>query len=255
MTEILNLFKSLDMNHRDDDETIVALLIDKGIAPINVRYGVMNSTYRGAAQTDTGELYYFSYIPMTANFKLVKADNSDKIWEAKKILSKCLLGCDLIQKADSEDEEPEEEVEDQEEQKAQTGALPTAAVNTVPEEQNIRDQQRLTTEVHPGAAGSTTPDQNHDKWHPPDQHSTAKSWDYGALLKGLGQNLQKSAIQTRPYIAPKEAQYMVEHLGMSPQDIEAGREMNPMQRARYNAWLTKSLNDRVGSLKKWIAKH
>lgn len=261
--EVLDMYKSMDISRRVDDTELLQLVIEEGVTPRMIRYGVMRNVRRGVVKSLTDELFYFNYAP-GSQFKLIAADTDAKQWEASRLLQKCHLGCEL---AKAEDFNPDDEFEDIDKAPPPGGggggggAKPPAPVR---EEQDLADQRELLTDKHPGGVGTSTPDDPNRgrNWHPdePDP-ATLKGglWSHNDLLKGLAANLSKSPVAaavTRRQVTGKEAQFMQEELGRSPQDIASGNTyMSPTDRKRYNMWLNKSLGSAMSGLERWRGKN
>lgn len=258
---VFDLYRSLDLSKRDEDRHIVIGALENGVVPEVVRYGIMRDVYRGVVKSMEGELYYFNYLS-GKELKVIKADTPTKQWEAGKLLKTCRLGCDFVKGSTTQKNEEEEDTSaipsGEQEKKADPGgvALPNA---TVQEDQNIRDQQMLTTEEHSGGAGATTPDPTDGgKWHQNGGIDTQKSdgsWKITDLLRGLGSQLQSSPLASRQP-SPKEIEYMTQVMGRSPQDIaEGNNHMSSTDRMKMNQWLQRSMNKSLVSLESWLERN
>jgi len=79
-----------------------------------------------------------------------------------------------------------------------------------------------------------------------------KSWNAASLIKGLGQSLQRTAPRTFHTASDKEKQFLLEVVGKTPEQIEAGdTRMNPTQKVLYARWMNKSLRSKLNDLKGW----
>ncbi len=246
---IMDLYKSMTVNYRIEEEDIITKAIDEGVVTDIMRYGVMNGTMRGVIKSPNEGLYYFNYSP---NKELIvsPANDQTKQWEAGRLLSKCKLGCDLI-KAKLEEEDEAEKAD------GETGEVPSVA-HVIPEQQNIQAQQRIMTERHPGAATGTTPDLpgRGRQWHEeqPAQKSTG-FWNKNMLLQGLGKSLQKNAAMRNRAPTKQEEQFMLEVLGRTPGEISSGEVfMNPTQKVMFARWAGKSLKTKIDNLSGWLEK-
>lgn len=249
---IFDYYKSLSPSHREEEEDIIVKCIESGVVPDLLRYGIFKDVYRGVARNSSGNLFYFNYTP-SSKFKLIKASDESKVWEANRILNKSTLGCDLIksENKNKEDLKHLDEKEDEEKAGLTTGG---AASDVIPEEQNVAAQDHLTTDVHPGAAEGSTPDNNAGNWHG-QQEDANKAWTYTDLLKGLGMELQANPIGGNRIPTQKEQEFMVEALGKTPEEAASGEaQLTSMQRALFQQWLKRSLNTKVNSLKDWLGK-
>lgn len=247
---VLEMYKSLSMDHRTEEEDLILRSIENGVVPHVLRYGIMKSVYRGVVQNGEGELFYFNYVP-GKDFKLVKANDKTKAWDAERIIKKSKLGCDLI-KAGVKKKDDEEE----DEEKSAAGGTAGAAMAPVPEAQAVAQQNTLTTDVHPGAAGGGgRPDSSPERWHPDEAQKSNEIWTLGSLLKSMGQQLQATAPVPSRMPTDKEREFMVGVLGRSPDEVSAGRvQLSPTQRAHFNMWLNRSLSGKLDTLKTWLKK-
>lgn len=249
---VLEMYKSLTDERRAEEEDLINRSIEGGVVPYSLRYGITNNVYRGVVKSGEGDLYYFNYVP-GKNFKLVKAVDKEKQWDANRILTKSRLGCDLVKSGEKEEEK--EKIEDGEPETKATGVA-GAAMAPVPEAQAIAQQNTLTTDVHPGAAGGGgSPDIHGDRWHPEEDQAqkSTEIWALGSLLKSMGQQLQATAPVPSRMPTDKEQEFMVEVLGRNPEEVAGGRsQLSPTQRAHFNLWLNRSLGDKLGFLKSWL---
>lgn len=228
---------SLTSDHRIDEELIVTKSVESGVIPAEVRYDVINDAYRGVVKSSNDLLYYFHFVPGNDSFKMVRASDPAQVYEADQLLTKCVLGCNLIKAGDGGDK--------------------PAGMNTVEEEADIQDQNELITDRHPAAAMISTPDDPAQgrMWHEQEVPPMTKSWDAGSLLSGLNDSLRKSTQSLRRPISDKEHQFMVEVLGRTPDQLNRGDVyMNPTQKVMYQQWLNKSMRSKVGGLTKWLKK-
>lgn len=238
----MDFYKSLNVDKIAEEANIINLAGERGVIVDSLRYGITKGTFRGAIKDIKGDLYYFHY--NDRDFRVVKSGNPEKEKELLNILHKCKLGCDLIKADDTEKAE---------------GQSPTAALPTIPEDQDVEAQDRLTTDRHPGSTGAgTTPDRPEvgRVWHPEDDPETVQknnSWDYNSILKSLGYSFKKNARVIKSSYSPQEKKFMVEVLGKSPEDVENGYvKMNPTQKVIYRKWLNKSARNKIKNLSKFI---
>mgnify|MGYP000073309959 CR=1 FL=1 len=235
--EFSTYYKSLTTTHRVDEEFIVTKAVEKGVVPVEVRYGIMNGAYRGVVKSSNEILYYFSYVQANDAFSLIKASDPSQIYEAGRMLEKCMLGCDLI--------------------KAEPSDSASGGINTIEEEHDIADQDDLRTDKHPAAAGITTPDNPSQgrMWHEQEMPAMTKSWDASSLLDSLNDNLRKSTEGLLPPVSNMEQRFIVEVLGRTPDQVRRGDiYMNPTQKVMYQQWLGKSMMSKVSGLSKWLKK-
>ncbi len=234
-------YESLTPSHRMDEEFIVSKAIDSGVYTDVLRYEITHGAYRGVIKSCDNKHFYFHFSPENDAFRLIEANTPDRLQEVGNILKSCQLGCGL--------------------KKAEGGGGDRGSdgFNTISEEDNIADQDDLTTDVHPGGATHVTPDSPHRgrMWHeeevPP--VTMAKSWDAGSLLDGLNDALRKSTSQLRRPISDQERQFMVEVLGRTPEQVQRGDVyMNPTQKVMYNQWVNKSMRSSMTDLDKWLKK-
>lgn len=251
---IMDFYKSMTVDYRLEEEDIVVKSVEQGIVPDRIRYGVMNGTMRGIIKTANEDMYYFNFVPGN-NFKISKADDDTKIWEANRLLQRCQMGCDLMKGSDDEviEDYDEEETEKAEEGGGGDGGPTAAVLPRIPEDQAIQAQQRIMTERHPGAAMGTTPDRPEvgRLWH----EETVKSgfWNRNTLLKGLGNKLQAQAAERIQPVTSPERQFMLEVLGRTPDQIGAGDTyMNPTQKVLFARWMGKSLDTKIDGLAYWL---
>jgi hypothetical protein len=227
--------------------------------------------YRGVVKSAGGDLHYFNWNPET-EFKLVKADNDTKRWDAQRMYSACSFGCDM-RKADAplDPGEPvDQDCGDEEEDadKAARHGKPAATV-PIPEERNVTAQQAEITEVHPGAAMGQTPDDplRGRQWHakalgrptdgmdPTANNDGQQHWNAGNLLKAWGQKLQATAPRLQPATPALESQYMQEVMGVTPEQISKGFRIPPRFRTSFEQWKSHRLRGRLDGLKGWLKSH
>lgn len=260
---VLDMYKSCDAQHRAIDVDLLKKAIEAGITPEQLRYGIMRDVRRGVVKSTQGDSYYFNDVP-EKEFRLVKADTPTKVWDANRMMRTCHLGCDLRK---SMTEEDEEEVNKAPPTPGGGGGNATLPPAVVEEEDDVPAQQQdLLTDRHPGGVGQATPDRPEfgRQWHPDDPQAQAPIqkgplWTYQQLLEGMRDNLQKSvpaAVTQQRQVTPKEAQFMQEELGRSPQDIAEGNTfMSPSQRKHFNMWLNKGLTKSMSSLENWLERN
>jgi hypothetical protein len=273
----LDYYRSVSMQHVDLDEQFVEKSVIEGVVPALLRYGVMQrgtmTVYRGVVKSVDGALFYFNWSDGNP-FKLVKADNKTKEWEANKLMKSCHLGCDMAVKANapldpgetvteayqSDNDEAEEDAQDEAE-KAPAAVAPRS------EEQWMAEQQTMREQVHPGSTHSALPDDPTQgrQWHEPIRRATdaaqplatndgQKHWSASQLMKAYGQQLQTSAPRVHPMPEPLEQQYMSEILGTTTENIEKGFRLSPRQRLDFEQWKARQLRGRMTSLQSWLGK-
>lgn len=256
----LDVYRSLSLAHLVMDEMFVDNAVRQKVIPESVRYGIMQRgnlhAYRGVVKSVTGDLYYFNWHD-GADFKLVPADNPTKVWDAERWYKSCSIGCDL-RKAEVVDEEDEE---------ADKGVATAAANATVSEDQNIKQQHALMTDVHPGAARGPTPDDptvGRD-WHTqpvtkaadaigPVDPSGDTHWSTANLVKAWGRKLQQTAPSTRPQYSPLERQYLRDVLGVTDDRINKGFRMTPRHQVAFQEWKTSQLRGTMSGLQDWLSR-
>lgn len=261
--QLLDFYKSLTVEHRTQEEDLLTLSIASGVVPEAMRYEPTPSGFRGVIKSsEAEEMWYFHYL-LGGEFRLLKADTEDRIWDANRLFRSLDHGCE-INKASPDVEVPDVEDDDPDAEKAggaSGGGSTSGQPAPVDEEQSLREQHSLLTDQHPGAATSTTPDlPNRGR----DWHGTASKsldaldempsvTDYKPILKSLGRVLRETAYHKS--VGDKEKQFMVEVLGRTPEEIDRGNtHMSPVHRAQFNLWLNKSLKNRIGKLNNWLEK-
>ena len=265
----IDVYRSLDTAQVLQDEEFVDKSVREGVVPESVRYGVMHRAagsdtihvFRGVVKAMDGSMHYFNWSDGT-DFKLVKADDPTKQWEAERYYKACSMGCDMRKGPVDVGESVEE---DAEEEKA--GNHP-AAVAPMTEERHMQTQDTAMTTVHPGAARGQTPDDptvGRD-WHQKaiskpgdgvelDHQSGEQHWTTAHLVKAWGQKLQNSAPRLAPRATPEEAQYMREVLGASTEQISKGMVLPPRHRVAFEQWRTSQLRGRVTNLEAWLERN
>lgn len=258
----LDFYKSVTADHREMDREFVLNALDNAIFPTALRYDLFRGGYRGVIKALDGNAYYFN-LPPNGAFHLVKAVTDTQKWESERLFKGCGLGCDLVHKSDKDEDE-----EDKEGKAGPIGGGGTAEMPPAsqPEAQNVASQDAQITTEHPGGAMGTTPqsDSSEARWHGtpglakalPDIDASAKhnAWTGIELMKAYGQLLQETAPRLEQ-VDPKLQQFCVEVLGKMPSEVQSGPiKLNGMQRAQYNAWLTKSTRTRVDGLASWLEK-
>lgn len=234
----------------DEEGYIITKSMDAGISPELVKYGIMNGVFRGTVVADDQNLYYFTSRP-GESFKLVKAENEYQLYEANRILEKSKLVIKLIKSKEDEVDPNEEKRAALDSGASQGSGAPTPLL----EQEAINQQTTLMTEDHPGAAGSSTPDDPNvgRDWHSEDAQ---KGWTFTDLLRGLGQELQKSIPAAYAPPSEKEVQYMIQVLGHKSQDIiNKNMKIAPSQLPQYNQWLAKSVRANTSPLQNWLKKN
>lgn len=262
ISDPLEFYKSLTPTNRETEREMINLALDNNVFPESMRYDEFRGGYRGVMKSTDGDLFYFTW-PKVGAFHLVKATDDTRKWEVARLSKGLSQGVDLIRKGDSTDDEDEEE-----KGKAGPGGggmsgMPPAPM---PEEQNVASQASQMTETHPGGAMGTTPesDTSEARWHGtpgllkalPDIDASIQhnAWSGVQLMKAWGDVLQTTAPRLAP-VDPKLREFCVEVLGKMPSEVDAGPiKLNGMQRAQFNAWLTKSTRTRVTGLEKWLTK-
>ncbi len=240
--EFSTYYKSLTPTHRIDEEYIINKAVEEGIIPIELRYGIMQGSYRGVVKSSNDLLFYFTYVPSNDAFVLVKADNPDKVYDATKMFSKCKLGCSMIKAGVAGG--------------SATGSQ-IGGIDVVDEDDAIAQQQDLITDKHPAAAMISTPDRpdRGKMWHEQEVPPLAKSWDASSLLNDLNANLRKSTEQLRKPVSQKEHDFMIEVMGKTPGQIDRGDTyMSPSHKVLFQQWLGKSMRSKVSSLSDWLKK-
>ena len=237
--EFNTYYKSLTPTHRIDEEFIVSKAIEEGIIPCEIRYGIMQGVYRGVVKSSVEDLYYFHFVPATDVFRLIKADDPDKVQYATRLLKDCGLGCSLIKA---------------EEQGAVGGGM-----DVVSEEVDIDQQEKLMTDRHPAAAMITTPDNpaRGRMWHEEDAAPVpySKSWNAATLMESLNTTLRKSTDNLQRPISQHERTFMLEVMGKTQGEIERGDTyMSPSHKVLFQQWMGKSMRTRVNSLSDWLKK-
>jgi len=267
----LDLYRSADLSTTQMDEALVEKCVIEGVVPYALRYGVMQRgdmhVFRGVVKSNT-DLHYFNWSEGT-EFRLVKADDATKQWDAEKMFKSCTMGCDLLKGDETpldNDETVEEATED--DTKAGPQSQPnTATMPTSPEEEAIA-QERMLQEHHPGSTTSQTPDDptRGRNWHEPvrraqDAMDMAQAavdgeqhWSAPDLLKAWGQKLQATAPRVTPRISKLESQFMQEVLGADPDAIAKGFAIPPRFRVDFARWKATQLRGRVSGLESWLAK-
>lgn len=263
MEDILSYYTSLTINNRLNEGQIIEKSTNEGIIPRSIRYGIMNNVFRGAIKTLTDELYYFNYRPDTDTIRLVKANDTDKIWEANRLLKSCKLGCDFVKSLEAIDDdgyEPHEDAKFDEPVKKTSGSSGGdsggAALMPDTEENNINIQDDLITQQHPGAALGLTPDNpaRGKQWHEETPYPTVKSkfWTASDLIKGLNQELKKATPREWKPVSDLERQFLTQELGRTNEQIDTGLvHMTPIQKVRFQQWANKSLKNQLNELIKW----
>lgn len=251
--KFLDLYKTLSATHLEQDEEFATFVVELGMLPASVRYGVMERghmrAYRGVVKSTTGEDFYFSWSP-GADFRLIGVETETDKWEVQRLYKSCSLGFDL-RKA----EEPKEE--DEETEKAAGGGAVGVAGNTsVPEEQAVQAQQQV--DVHPAAAEGTTPDSPFvgRDWHSEKSVLTngQQSWSKLDLIKGLGARLQATAPVLQPKLDALEVRYMKEVMGASDQQINKGYRLPARHKMAYESWKGSQLQQNLANLQQWVRK-
>jgi hypothetical protein len=244
---LIDFYRSINPEVRADDAKILDLVVKSGVYPKMMRWTQFRESYRGVVKSFNNEMFYFSFVEGKP-FKIVKADNPEKLWDANRIMKGCASGVDMTKAED--------------EKKAGEGLPPASQ----PEAQAIQDENNQVTDQHPGATVATTPeaDDSAARWHGtghieralPDLDPTqnAHAWTTSDLLKAWGQHLQTTAPRV-VNIDPNQRKFMVSELGLDPRQVDAGKaRMNGSQRAQYNEWLTRSLRGRMDGLAGFLRK-
>lgn len=262
ISDPLDFYKSLTPTNRESERELINLALDQNVFPASLRYDEFRGGFRGVIKSTDGELYYFNY-PKVGSYQLVKAVDENRKWEVTRMSKGLSQGCDLVRKSDDADEDEEEK-----DGKAGPagGGMAEMPPASVPEAQNVASQAQQMTETHPGGAMGTTPeaDGSEARWHGTpglakalpdiDASITHNAWSGVELMKAWGQQLQATAPRLAP-TDPKMREFCIDVLGKMPSEVDAGPiKLNGMQRAQYNAWLTKSTRSRVTSLESWLEK-
>lgn len=278
----LALYRSLSASHIEMDEHLVRGSVDNSVIPASIRYGVMRrgniEAYRGIVKSTAGEYYYFNWAPET-DFKLVKADDAEKQWDAERLFKSCRIGCDLrkssapLDPGESVEEATKEGTEYEDKDGTEKGSVPLPTTGQAPilEDHYTAQQERLTTQRHPGGTGPTSPDsqEGHDRWHgaedmqqsitrPGDGMKSLGSndgqqhWSAVDLLKAWGQRMQQTAPRLHPRVSDLEARYMVEVLGISQEQVQKGVQLPPRHRLSFHQWRATQLRGRLAGLERWL---
>ena len=238
--DIMKYYTSFSSSYREEEQIIISKSIEMGIVPHSARYEEINGAIHGVIQSSQDQLYYFNLFG--DSFKVLKADDPTKVYDAGKILKKSNNGFDLV--------------------KGPTGAGSSGEVKpgipTMEEEDSVAQQNDLITDQHPGAAIGTTPDRPEvgRQWHQEDQPIIGRSLDAINMLNTANETIRKSIdLVSRP-ISDKEKQFMLEVLGRTPDQVTRGEVyMNPTQKVLYQRWLNKSMETKVYSLTDWLKKN
>lgn len=285
----MDVYRSLSIDKVELDSELVDKCVKLGVIPVSIRYGSMNRVnmakaqrrvmhhgeelmvIRGVVKSNTGELHYFNWHP-EAEFKLIKADDKTKLWDAQRLYDACSHGCDMRKAGEPLDpgepvaRDAENEVEeDDDAEKARP-----AAVASISEEQSIREQNSLLTDRHPGAAIGHTPDDptRGRQWHaekalskpgdgtaPLASNDGVSHWSATDLMKAWGKKLQQTAPRAQPKITALEAQYLTEVMGVSQQEISKGVQIPPRHRMSFEQWKSSRLQGRLSDLRNWLKEH
>jgi len=259
----LDMYRSVAPESVSQDESFVDEVVKAGVVPEQVRYGVMRKgvmeVYRGVVKSTTGDLYYFNY--GGENFRLLKADNATKEWDAMRMLKSCTLGCDLIKSDDAPldpGETPDEASEVVSDDGAEKGEGGMAATVPVPQEQMAAQQQRLLTEHHPGGTAAAMPDDNNTgrDWHAAKSQEVhndgslasrdgQQHWDSLGLLKAMGDHLY-GTLPAAPAENPLHEQF-AKSQGL-------GR-VAPRHRHDFARFKVDRLQAAMSPLQQWLDKH
>ncbi len=244
MSDCSAYYKSISGQSVDAHNDIVNAAVCKGIVPSSVRYDLLNTEFAGIMKGTCGNTYYFQFDPTTLSLDHHAVDAFSAA-RADHIFAKSAHGFDLIKSIPSDDEEDEEKAMGAPSGGGgQNSGGPGGAVS---EEQAMAAQQRLMTEQHPGAAGGQTPDRPEvgRQWH----QDTVKSLNF------MSEEINKSVESFYPSVSDTEKQFLVEVMGRSPDDVDAGdARMTPIQKVTYQKWLAKSVNNDYKTLTGWLAK-
>ena len=217
--------------------------------------------YRGVVKSSLGEAYYFNWTDGT-DFKLVKADDATKVWEAGRLYESCAHGCDM-RKADAPIDPAESIEEDDEDDVEKT----PAGLATISEEQSIQEQTSLLTDVHPGAARGQTSDDPlvGRQWHaekalsrpsdgatPVATNDGSQHWSAPDLMKAWGRKLQSTAPNAAPPRTSLETKFMKEMMGATDAQISKGLHLPPRHRVSFEQWKATRLRGRLDGLKSWL---
>lgn len=243
---VMDFYRSIHIGYREVDASLVDQITSQNLYPLSLRYEVVNDACRGAFKSTTGDFYYFISVP-GKEIKLVKAQDDKGKREAIVRLVKGQIGCDMRKASDKPDQD------DEDEKKAEGATGMPLLPATRPEADNVATQNAQITEDHPGATAAQTPQQDGstERWHGP---QVQKAWTHNDLLAWWGNQMQETAPKVNP-IDPQMRNFMIDVMGKTPTEVDAGRVyMNPMQRAQYNQWLTKSLRSRMSGLHNILKK-
>jgi hypothetical protein len=279
----LALYRSLSATHTNMDECVVRGSVDCGVIPSAIRYGILQrgniEVYRGVVKSTRGDLFYFSWAPDT-DFKLVKADDQSKVWDASRLFKACRIGCDLrrsmtapLDPGETVEEASKEgtEFEDEETDKGAV-PIPSAAQAPLSEERYMEQQESDATQHHPGSTASQMPEDDNTgrDWHSDIARSVTRPgdaipglgtttdaegqphWTAVQLLKSWGQRMQATAPRLAPPVGDLETRYMTEVLGASQDEIRRGIPLAPRHRLAFQQWRTQQLRGRLAGLENFI---
>ena len=252
MESVLELYKSLTIEHRMTEELILRKAIEEGVPVVGIRYGIFKDIYRGVIKSVDGDLSYFHYRPDNDTIRIIPPTDATQKWEASKLYKSCELGCDL-----SDEDDDDKEVEKGPE--GGGGATGTANPMSVSEQTNINNQDDLLTEQHPGGVGALTPDRPEvgRQWHEetPVEAVGKSAWTAQGLLDGLNDAVNKSVPRGWRVVPQTERVFMKQELGRTDEEINHGQaHMTPIQKVQYQRWLNKSMSGGLRNLSDWLDK-